>query len=154
MAAADRADRAAVLRIIHITDVYKLDNFPRLHTLVAEQREALAKQYGAGAKLLTILTGDFLAPYLLMTREALPGRGMMDQINATPVDVLTFGNHDINDLDMKHLKRSVPAAGTQFAPPPTHCPPSPAPGVPPPPALSVGVQPRVNAQSSNYKGRL
>ena len=43
-----------------------------------------------------MLTGDFLMPYLLSTLDQ--GKGMMDLINATPIDYLTWGNHDGNDM--------------------------------------------------------
>ena len=49
---------AVTLRIIHITDVYKLDHLPSLKRLITAKREEL----GAGCKTVSVLTGDFLAP--------------------------------------------------------------------------------------------
>ena len=42
-----------------------------------------------------MLTGDFLAPYLLASLDK--GKGMVQILNSVPIDVLTWGNHDIND---------------------------------------------------------
>ena len=52
----------ARIRIIQVTDVYKLENFPSLKTLINEKRNEQHKQ---GGKTISVLTGDFLAPYLL-----------------------------------------------------------------------------------------
>ena len=41
-----------------------------------------------------MLTRDFLAPYLLSNLDK--GRGMIAMLNRS-VQVLTWGNHDIND---------------------------------------------------------
>ena len=43
-----------------------------------------------------MLTGDFLAPYLLSSFDK--GVGMMSMLNKTPIDYLTWGNHE-HDLD-------------------------------------------------------
>ena len=53
---------AAKLRIIQITDVYTLVNFPKLKTLINEKR---AETEAEGGRCISMLTGDFLAPYLL-----------------------------------------------------------------------------------------
>ena len=55
-------EEAARLRIVQITDVYTLRNFPSLKTLLTEKREEIEK---LGGKTISMLTGDFLAPYLL-----------------------------------------------------------------------------------------
>ena len=44
----------------------------------------------------SLLTGDFLAPYLLSSFDK--GLGMMSMLNKTPIDYLTWGNHE-HDLD-------------------------------------------------------
>ena len=74
---------AAALRIIHVTDVYTLDNFPHLKTLIVEKREEFEQQYGPDAVTISVLTGDFLMPYLLSAIDK--GRGMMKMLNRTPV---------------------------------------------------------------------
>ena len=49
---------AARLTIVQVTDVYTLENFPRLKTLLHDVRET-------NPTTISMLTGDFLAPYLL-----------------------------------------------------------------------------------------
>jgi predicted MPP superfamily phosphohydrolase len=83
---------AATLRIIQITDVYTLENFPSLKTLIAAKKAEMPP----GSRTVSMLTGDFLAPYLLSSLDK--GKGMMEMCNRTPIDVLTWGNHDGNDL--------------------------------------------------------
>jgi 2',3'-cyclic-nucleotide 2'-phosphodiesterase (5'-nucleotidase family) len=82
------------LRIVNITDVYKLDNFPSLRTLIIEQRKEVEAR---GGKCVSVLTGDFLAPYLLSSLDK--GKGMMCMLNETPIDMVIFGNHED---DLKH----------------------------------------------------
>ena len=55
-------EESARLRIVQITDVYTLKNFPHLKTLLNEKRAEIDK---LGGKTISMLTGDFLAPYLL-----------------------------------------------------------------------------------------
>ena len=55
-------EETARLRIVQITDVYTLKNFPNLKTLLNEKRAEIDK---LGGKTISMLTGDFLAPYLL-----------------------------------------------------------------------------------------
>ena len=85
---------AARLQIIQITDVYKLDNFPSLKTLINEKRN---EQEKTGGKTISVLTGDFLAPYLLSSFDN--GVGMMNMLNKTPIDYLIWGNHE---TDLSH----------------------------------------------------
>jgi len=68
-----------------------LDNFPHLRTLVQEKRAELEAR-GGGDRTISMLTGDFLAPYLLSSFDN--GAGMMSMLNATPIDYLTWGNHE------------------------------------------------------------
>ena len=80
---------AARLRIIQITDVYTLKNFPHLKTLVDEKRAEMAAM---GGKTISMLTGDFLAPYLLSSFDK--GQGMVKVLNKTPIDYVIWGNHE------------------------------------------------------------
>jgi len=93
--------QACTLRIIQITDVYVLDNFPHLRNLIKDKASELSCR--GGGKTISMLTGDFLAPYLLSSLDK--GAGMMSMLNATPIDYLTWGNHedDVGDADV--LKR-------------------------------------------------
>jgi len=91
---------ACTLRIIQITDVYVLENFPHLRTLIKEKREELASK--VSGRTISMLTGDFLAPYLLSSLDK--GVGMMNMLNATPIDYLTWGNHE-DDIAHAHVIR-------------------------------------------------
>jgi 2',3'-cyclic-nucleotide 2'-phosphodiesterase (5'-nucleotidase family) len=74
----------ARLTIVQITDVYTLDNFPSVKTMLQTIRSQQQ-----GGKVVSMLTGDFLSPYLLSSIDQ--GAGMMMCINETPIDYLTFG---------------------------------------------------------------
>lgn len=80
------------LRIIAINDVYELDNFPRLVTLMRE----LAVRDPVERTLVT-LAGDFIAPSLLSSLDQ--GRGMIALLNAIGVTHVGWGNHE-DDLEM------------------------------------------------------
>merc|ERR1719478_1679044 len=84
---------AARLTIVQVTDVYTLENFPRLKTLLHDVRET-------NPTTISMLTGDFLAPYLLSSIDK--GQCMMRMINETPIDYLTWGNHEA-DIDHKEV---------------------------------------------------
>ena len=90
------------LTIVQITDVYTLENFPSLKTMLSEIRRA----QGPNGKVVSMLTGDFLSPYLLSSIDR--GAGMMAALKATPVDILTWGNHEA-DIDhrttCKHVRK-------------------------------------------------
>lgn len=87
-------EETVVLRIIHITDVYTLENFPSLKTLITEYSSD-----DPGTTTISMLTGDFLMPYLLSSIDG--GRGMMSMMNAVPIDYLTWGNHE---KDLPHAE--------------------------------------------------
>ena len=89
----------AQIRIIQVTDVYTLVNFPSLRTLIKEKR---AEVEADGGICISLLTGDFLAPYLLSSFDK--GVGMMQMLNKTPIDYVTWGNHE-HDLDHEHVMR-------------------------------------------------
>lgn len=85
------------LRIIQITDVYILDNFPHLKTLIREKEAECKARYGGSSRCISMLTGDFLAPYLLSSIDR--GAGMIRMLNETPIDYVTWGNHE---ADLSH----------------------------------------------------
>ena len=87
------AKEAARIRIIQITDVYTLRNFPHLKTLINEKR---AEIDALGGKTISILTGDFLAPYLLSSFHK--GTGMISILNKTPIDYVIWGNQVIMNM--------------------------------------------------------
>ena len=89
------------LTIVQITDVYTLEHFPHLKTLLNSIRE----RQGPDSKVVSMLTGDFLSPYLLSSVDR--GAGMMKALAATPIDILTWGNHEADiahDTVCKHVK--------------------------------------------------
>lgn len=73
------------LRIIQVNDVYALDNFPSLKTLIQEKRQGVDK-------LLVVLAGDFLGPSILSSLDK--GRGMVDCMNHCGFTHVCFGNHE------------------------------------------------------------
>ena len=86
-------EESARIRIIQITDVYTLKNFPNVKTLIDEKKAEIDK---LGGKTISLLTGDFLAPYLLSSFDK--GVGMMKVVNKTPIDYVIWGNHE-HDLE-------------------------------------------------------
>lgn len=82
------------LLVVQITDVYTLENFPSLKTMLQELRKAHAGN--KNTKIISILTGDFLSPYLLSSIDR--GRGMMEALVETPLDYVIWGNHEA-DID-------------------------------------------------------
>ena len=77
----------ARLTIIQITDTYTLEHLASVKTLQADIR---AKS--TGSKVVSMMTGDFLAPYLLSSVDR--GQGMMNALGKIPIDYITWGNHE------------------------------------------------------------
>ena len=92
-------EEIARIRIIQITDVYTLKNFPHVKTLISEKK---AEVESLGGKTISILTGDFLAPYLLSSFDK--GSGMVDILNKTPIDYVIWGNHE-HDLEHEEVMK-------------------------------------------------
>jgi len=76
----------ARLTVVQVTDCYTLDFHAHLKTALQEIRAAQG-----GDRVVSMLTGDFLSPYLLSSVDQ--GTGMMEALAATPIDILTWGNH-------------------------------------------------------------
>jgi 2',3'-cyclic-nucleotide 2'-phosphodiesterase (5'-nucleotidase family)/Ca2+-binding EF-hand superfamily protein len=96
----DITNQTAHLRIINVTDIYKLDNFPSLKTVLDVKKAELE---GLGRQI-SILTGDFLAPYLLSALDK--GTGMVNMLNTTPIDYVIFGNHE-DDIEHKFVCQRI-----------------------------------------------
>ncbi|KAG7349291.1 calcineurin-like phosphoesterase [Nitzschia inconspicua] len=93
----------ARLTVIQITDVYTLEHLASVKTLVEETR---AKSHGS--KVICMITGDFLSPYLLSSVDR--GQGMMNALNAIPMDYITWGNHEADiphKTTCKHVRSFV-----------------------------------------------
>lgn len=84
-------DQEAQLIILQITDVYTLQYLASFKTLIEETRTKYPH-----ATVVSMLTGDFLSPYLLSAIDQ--GKGMMHALNSLGLDYLIWGNHeaDIN----------------------------------------------------------
>jgi 2',3'-cyclic-nucleotide 2'-phosphodiesterase (5'-nucleotidase family) len=80
----------ARLTVIQITDTYSLEHLASVKTLLADVR---AKS--VGSKVISLMTGDFLAPYLLSSVDR--GQGMMNALAKIPIDYITWGNHEVSD---------------------------------------------------------
>jgi 2',3'-cyclic-nucleotide 2'-phosphodiesterase (5'-nucleotidase family) len=80
----------ARLTIIQITDTYTLENLASVKTLVAD-----VKAKSKGATVISMMTGDFLSPYLLSSVDR--GQGMMNALAKIPIDYLTWGNHEVRE---------------------------------------------------------
>jgi 2',3'-cyclic-nucleotide 2'-phosphodiesterase (5'-nucleotidase family) len=78
----------ARLTVIQITDTYTLENLASVKTLLADVR---AKS--TGSKVISMMTGDFLAPYLLSSVDR--GQGMMNALARIPIDYISWGNHEV-----------------------------------------------------------
>jgi len=101
----------ARLRIIQINDVYQLDNFASLKTLmdhyekeatinnIKEERDA-----GFDSKCIRICAGDFLAPSLLSSLDQ--GFAMVDMLQAVGFDYVCLGNHE-TDVGDEALKQRI-----------------------------------------------
>lgn len=78
---------AARLIVLQITDVYTLENLASFKTLIEE-----TKANNPDATVVSMLTGDFLSPYLLSSVDR--GFGMMHALGRMGLDYLTWGNHE------------------------------------------------------------
>eukprot|EP00931_Biecheleriopsis_adriatica_P008071 TRINITY_DN109303_c0_g1_i1.p1 TRINITY_DN109303_c0_g1~~TRINITY_DN109303_c0_g1_i1.p1 ORF type:complete len:628 (+),score=118.47 TRINITY_DN109303_c0_g1_i1:30-1886(+) len=94
----ERQAGKARLRIIAINDVYKLDNFSRLKTLVQTESKAVPE-----GNCITTLAGDFLGPSLLSSLDG--GCGIVRCLNEIPVNVVCFGNHETDVPYTKLVQR-------------------------------------------------
>lgn len=83
------------LVIVSVNDVYILDNFPRLASLIQRWKKEPADL------VIFPLAGDFVAPSLLSSIDA--GRGMIDCMNAVGITHVVLGNHE-DDIPPAELK--------------------------------------------------
>jgi 2',3'-cyclic-nucleotide 2'-phosphodiesterase (5'-nucleotidase family) len=93
------------LTILQITDVYTLEHLASFKTLVDTAKHmATSPDSPSSSKVISMLTGDFMAPYLLSSLDR--GRGMMNALNQIPLDYITWGNHEA-DIDHKTVCKHV-----------------------------------------------
>lgn len=94
---AAQSTRACKLRIIAINDVYLLDNFPCLKTLISKESIGCSN-------VVTTLAGDFLGPSLLSSLDG--GAGMIKVLNQCSLDLVCFGNHEA-DVPYRSLVQRI-----------------------------------------------
>jgi 2',3'-cyclic-nucleotide 2'-phosphodiesterase (5'-nucleotidase family) len=92
------------LTVLQITDVYTLENLASFKTMVDTAKKIGITKDNESSKVISMLTGDFLAPYLLSSLDR--GAGMMNALNKIPLDYLTWGNHEA-DIDHKTVCKHV-----------------------------------------------
>lgn len=90
---------ACHLRILHVNDVYELDNLPILKSAFVALSKDLPPQ-----NVLGTLAGDFLAPSLLSSLDH--GHAMIDVLNRIPINAVCFGNHE-SDVPYASLKNRI-----------------------------------------------
>lgn len=104
---------------LHVNDVYEIAPLPgddkggmaRVATL---KKQLLAKNQNT----LAILPGDFLNPSVIGTLSdsegnRIKGAHMVDVMNATGIDIVTFGNHEF-DLDEEDLQKRIDESEFQW----------------------------------------
>ena len=79
------------LRVITVNDVYKLDNYPRVATVVDVAR---AEAKSLDCVVSAHLNGDFLSPCTLTAIDG--GRGMTEGLNQAKFDYVCLGNHEFD----------------------------------------------------------
>jgi 2',3'-cyclic-nucleotide 2'-phosphodiesterase (5'-nucleotidase family) len=89
----------ARLTVVQITDTYTLEHLASVKTLLQDIRSK-----AEGSTVISAMTGDFLAPYLLSSVDR--GQGMMNALGKVPIDYLTWGNHEA-DINHKTVCRHV-----------------------------------------------
>lgn len=83
------APEEARLTVVQITDTYTLEHLPSVKNLLKDVREK-----AVGSTVISCMTGDFLAPYLLSSVDR--GQGMMNALTKIPIDYITWGNHEVS----------------------------------------------------------
>jgi 2',3'-cyclic-nucleotide 2'-phosphodiesterase (5'-nucleotidase family) len=92
-------DNEYKLTIIHINDVYELENFSKLATC-----KEMFSQSNKINKPIVILAGDFLSPSLLSSIDK--GNGIVDCMNESGVDFVCLGNHE-SDINIDFLYQRI-----------------------------------------------
>jgi|GEM_PF-144588 len=102
-----RDDGKISVTFLQLNDVYEISSLDHGEkggmARVASLRKELCRQ---NSNTYTVLSGDFLSPAALSTAKAgkvgINGRQMVDAMNATGIDLVTFGNHefDLEELDL------------------------------------------------------
>lgn len=94
------------LRIISINDIYEIENYPYVQTVIQS-----LKQTAEDAIVVSCLNGDFLSPCLFTSLDG--GKTMLDVLKLVEIDYICFGNHEF-DLDLDILKKRLKTCPSTF----------------------------------------
>ncbi len=105
----------AVLQLNDVYEIAQLSDGTGGLARAATVRKQLLQKYPN--RVLTVLSGDFLNPSLIGTvkvnGKGVKGQQMVEVMNATGVDYVTFGNHEF-DLDMPDLQKRLDESGFKW----------------------------------------
>jgi 2',3'-cyclic-nucleotide 2'-phosphodiesterase (5'-nucleotidase family) len=93
--------------ILQLNDVYEIGALDHGRVGGMARVATLVKQYETRYQTFVVLAGDFVSPSVIGTTkidgQKVNGRQMVDIMNKTGVDLVTFGNHefDIPDSDLQ-----------------------------------------------------
>jgi 2',3'-cyclic-nucleotide 2'-phosphodiesterase (5'-nucleotidase family) len=101
--------------ILQLNDVYEISPMDKGRVAGMARVAALRKQLqAANPNLITVLDGDYLSPSLIGSlkcdfagagKQTVAGRHMVDVMNATGIDYVTFGNHEFDIKEAELLAR-------------------------------------------------
>ncbi|NEO09088.1 MULTISPECIES: EF-hand domain-containing protein [unclassified Moorena] len=77
------------LRIISINDVYDINNYPYVETVIKSLKET-----SEDAVVIACLSGDFLSPCLITSLDG--GKAMLDVLKVVNIDYICLGNHEFD----------------------------------------------------------
>lgn len=94
-------DGKITITLLQLNDVYEISPLEKGRfggfARIAELRKQLVKE---NPNTYTLLAGDFLSPSAIGTLsyegKGIRGRQMVEMMNAVPVDLVTFGNHEFD----------------------------------------------------------
>ncbi|AFY58913.1 5'-nucleotidase/2',3'-cyclic phosphodiesterase-like hydrolase [Rivularia sp. PCC 7116] len=101
-----RAAAGTYLRIVSINDVYKIENYPFVQTIIQS-----LKQTSEDSIVVSCLNGDFLSPCLLTSLDG--GKAMLDVLKVMDIDYVCFGNHEF-DVNIDLLQKRLKNCSTKF----------------------------------------
>lgn len=93
--------------ILQLNDVYEIGPLNEARTGGMARVATLIKQHESRYQTYVVLAGDFVSPSVIGTTkidgQKVNGRHMVDIMNKTGVDIVTFGNHefDIPETDLQ-----------------------------------------------------
>jgi 2',3'-cyclic-nucleotide 2'-phosphodiesterase (5'-nucleotidase family) len=114
-----RDNRKINITLLQINDVYEISPLDSGRSgglaRVATIRKQLQKQ---NPNTYTLLAGDFISPSAIGTlryddKNRISGRQMVSVLNATGVDLVTFGNHEF-DNSVEDLQRCIDSSKFQW----------------------------------------